>query len=461
MIPGGCDKTSESAVREPAVNRKLVVCVSGAKYTLRSNYTPFLRELCRVARIKLCVLDYPEDYSILGMLDEMLSSKIIESYVVVPAPRRAWKHHRAVKNVCRLFQSEHVDLLIMGADFMPMHRYFIGAARSTKTPIFAIQTEAQTHLLASYVDAIERDGESLEAGSSSTQDNRLSRVTKTLVLGPARLVMFGRILKGLKALSVWSLRILLDYKILPLLFGGRTFNLHRYERDGVIRFATTRVDATIVYRERTRQALRFFVPGMNVHVAEHPLSNNCRCRLDGSVYRKLLVLLGGPWEQYISLEDSAESIEKRWCDAIMQAHSIGDFSEVHVRGHPRERMPYPRMLAERLTNKGLKAQVIDPSSCNIADSLCNYAGLIGVPSGALTEAINSCRRAFVIALDSIEGDIGMPRASEYGDEIVMVPRGTPLKPEYFSRTPINQTSGDGTRVPTVYELITRLAEWGS
>ena len=439
--------------------RKLVVCVPGVKYTIESHFVPFLRKLCRDARIKLCVSDYPEDYLISPVLDKLISSNIIESYSFLPDPKHMWRHHRAVTKACRLFKDEHVDLLICPSDFNPQSRYFISAARLTNTPVLAIESEAQTHLLASYAAVTSEERIAEEAKSDSFIDGRFLRITKILVFGPSRLQMFFRLIAGLKVLSVLAVKNFLNFEILPILLSRQRFNKLKHERDGSVRFVTTRVDAAIVYRELTREALRYFAPSMNVKVAAHPLSENCRCRSNVPVPRILLVLFGGPWSHYISSENPEDSIAERWFDAIKQAQSIGGFSEIHLRPHPRETNSYPHKLAAKLTQHGTNVRVMDPSSCNIASIICDYAGLIAAPSGALTEAVNACRRVFVVALDCIEGEIGMPHPGEYEEDIVVIEKDSPIKQEHFIRTQPDYERGCQEVLPTVYERIIRFAEW--
>ncbi|MBI3317750.1 MAG: hypothetical protein HYZ90_01200, partial [Candidatus Omnitrophica bacterium] len=155
----------------------------------------------------------------------------------------------------------------------------------------------------------------------------------------------------------------------------------------------------------------------------------------GGASKKLLVTLGAPWINSISMINPARSIEDRWTQEIQRAVSAGGFTQVDIRPHPRERDPYPQGLVGRLEGLGISARTIDSSCQALSEILCDYAGLIGAPSGALAEGAVCCQRGFVIGLEGVERGPAIKPVAYYSDQITVRPAGQRWEPEDFLRPP--------------------------
>lgn len=419
--------------------RRQVACVPGSKYTLEAVYLPVCEQLSKFADVHLYVLDFPESYDVSALLDRKRSEGALAAYTMMPSPSRAVRHHRALHHIADALGRQQLDMLILAGDFMPMHRYFIDAARAKRAPIIGLESGAPTKLLASY-----RAENKAGARGPATRANLGSHKASILLKVPRWAV----------ARLEWIRRYVFQYKVLPFFFAGRTFDLESYERSGRILFATVRVDSVIVLSETVRRAMRHFFPEVDVRHAEHPMASRCRCDDLKGRPTKLLVTLGAPWHYYIEHENSAQDIEDRWCHAIFEAQAIGGFSQVAIRPHPRETDPYPRKLVERLGQDGLHAVLLDPKESSLPDIVCDYSGVLGAPSGALAEAATACRRGFVIGLDQIQGSIGDPSAGLYGSEIVEVGVGEDLQRAHF-----RERSGQEGSQRSVLEHLLDLTVW--
>ena len=414
--------------------RKSVVCVAGSKYTLEAVYLPVCDQLSGIADVHLYVLDAQRDYDVSTLLERKHSEGTLASFTLIPSPRHAVRHHRALKRIAQAVSSESLDMLILAGDYMPMHRYFIDVARAKKALVIGLESGAPTQLLASF----QQDTTSVPSVADHSIWSRLS---------------VAKVIRWAAAELEWARRFVVHYKVLPLLFAGRSFGSKPYERNGRILFSTVRVDAVIVLSKAVRSALQHFFPDMDVRLAEHPMASRCRCG-DKQAPRQLLVTLGGPWHYYVEPGNSAEDIENRWFHAICRANEIGEFLQIDIRPHPRESDPHPAKLVERLNSEGLSAALLNPRESSLPDIVCDYAGVLGAPSGALAEAATACRRGFVIGLDQIQGSIGDPSASAYSSRVVDVAIGEELQPTHF-----REMSGIEGAPHSVVEHLFDLGSW--
>lgn len=444
------------AARPPQAAPLRAAFVSGTKYSLRSVWEPVLRDLSAFAATKLYVFDYPEHYPIHATVEALRADGVIESYRMIPDNRHVVRHHWTMRAIGRELRHQALDVVVLSADFMPMHQYVIGAARRRDAVVVALQTEAPTLLLRSYRDA--RRGlagaNGAQAGPRRPLAGRVRGVVSRLVRPASARDTLRRLGGALRARVKTSRHYLTQCKLLPMLLTGKTFHMYPYERSGAITFASRRVDCAIVYSDRVRQALRFFFPEMRVIVARHPQSDNCRCATRAPD-RALLVALGSPWSFYVGEGNSIDDIERRWTEAILRATGLQAFARVTIRPHPREReLHHAERLAKRLRRHGLVVAVADPTAQTLPEIVCDYAGVLGTESGALTEAAESCREAFVVAVEAIQGRRGQKALVEdYSDLVVAVPDASALRAEHFvRRRDVTST------LPSAGEVIRQLVE---
>ncbi len=434
-----------------------LVLVCGNKYSFRSLLVPVLRQVEGSQAVRLLLLDFPESYGILPVLDELQRQGVLRSFQMIPDSHHAsWRHHRALAAAKRSLCELAPDLLVVTEDSAPMFQYLIHPLRRHGVPVVALQTVVPIQLIAAYEKAVGTTP-AAPAGLSPALWTRSGREAFF-----AKMVWsFGRwqrIRGRIRALGLsvkgkvkgWFL-LWLNYRILPLFFLGRFLDPPPPGGRALSEFVSGKVDGAIVYSDKVKEALKLFFPRMNVWVARHPLSDRCRCSL-AAPSSKVLLTFGGPWVNSISLVNSAQEIESRWCRAILEAARVRGFTRVEIRPHPREAGPYPDRLAKRLSLAGIPADVLDCNKATLPEIICEYAGLIGAPSGALTEAAVSCRRAFVVGLEGVERPASAKPARHYSESIRIKPVEAAWREEDFLRP-----SASVLERPTVREILEGLA----
>lgn len=403
--------------------RPEVVLVCGNKYAFRSVYVPVLRQLAPAALVRLILLDFPEEYDLRPVLDQLQADGALASYDLVPVIREPHAHFAAVGRISSALRREPPAALIVDEDSSPMNQLLIRAARAASVRVLGLQKEVPTRLLAAFEAAAGDPLVSLGEAYRRAGATEALRVPRRWLTGwiPARLRR-GRDVR-------------LKYWWLPLRHTGGWLNPSDEELLGITgQAACLRVDATIVYSERIAAALRRFFPGLKIVMAKHPLHENCRCN-GGPRPPRLLITLGAPLRQCVGPENPAESIERRWEEAIAQAVSLNGFTSVDIRPHPRESDRYPFRLAERLAKRGIQARVTDTWSRSLPEVICEYAGVLGAPSGSLGEASIACRTAFVVALEAVERASFTRQVPYYAEGLVIRQDGNALRPEDFRRAP--------------------------
>jgi hypothetical protein len=394
-----------------------------------------LRQLSQIASFQVYILDYPEDYEISPLLQELHDSGVEVAHAIIPSNSHHLRHHWALRAFHSSLTCGTLDMLILDEDFTPWSRYFLDAARSRNATVVGLQKEFPLNFLGAYEHAI---------GSVSPKD-ALTKKLLRLLRQPYRIVA---VLSGRYARLKRSFRIIVNYWLLPRIFLGKGL-----EAPGPLEartgFVSTQVDAAIVYSITLKNALQFFFPRLNVKVAQHPLARNCRCN-GREPKTNLLVTLSGPWSVWSRLGNSPESIERRWRDAILTAMALREFRDVDIRPHPAETEEYPYRLAESLCASGVKARVTDAKTQSIPEIICDYAGVIGGPSNALAEARASCKTGFVICLQDVEDYERSPSMRFVLDGITLKTRFSDLTVDDFSPSPIADEI-----VPTVCDVLTR------
>ena len=401
-----------------------VVVWSGNKYGFHSVYVPALRDLCHIASIHVYLMDYPEDYDLNPLLEELCGSGVLQSYTFVPRHRNQLRHHRALRKVYRSLIRGKLDLIIVDDDSQPVSKTFIQAARTKNIPVLGLQETGSHVLLAAF--------ESAMSASSSPGHSPV----------PSRpgLRRYDKLRKWLR-MSVQRPGF-----VAAVLFQGRSFKYNDYLRV-TAGLPSIQVDATIVYTDRFRKALLHFFPQLNVVVARHPLYQNCRCNGRESK-TALLATLSGPWMHWTNQGNTTESIQEKWCEAILRAVDLKGFEDVHIRPHPGETQRYPYALAERLRERGVRAKVLDAKVQSLPEIICDYAGVISAPSGALAEAAVACKRAFVIGIQKVAVEDFSPSIPYIADDVVFRMRGSDLTEEDFTKLP----PSDAAR-PTVRQAV--------
>jgi len=439
----GLEPTPASPAAASGAVKLNVILFCGSKYSFRSVYVPALRELSAFAVSRVYLLDYPQDYEIESLLEELQASGTISSYTVIPNNRHRLRHHRALGDICRSLPG-NLDLLIVDDVGMPVHKYFVHGTRERQSAVVILHNQVSHLLMAAYESAVSQNigpvrPSPLGNGNESVT-NRLFGLVGKGIQRPHR-VLPAIYHRGRRAF--WSF---VEYRLLPSLYLNWAFLV-----SGAFgKISSTCADGIITYSEKVKQALQYFSPKANVIVAQHPLAGSCRCNgLEPKT--GLLVALSGPWSHWIKPGNPAESIEDRWCQAVLKAVTLKGFPQIDIRPHPREPAIYPSRLAARLCELGVNARVVDSTRQTLPETICNYAGVIGAPSSLLAEAVVSCDTAFVIGLQDVELENYSPSIQSISDSVVSKRRGVDLTEDDFTRMPLP----DDGRV-TVCDALRRL-----
>ncbi|MCG3204415.1 MAG: hypothetical protein KCHDKBKB_01130 [Elusimicrobia bacterium] len=406
--------------------KKRAVFVCGNKYGFRSAYLPLIEQVSEYFTSFLILLDYPEGYEISNTLKTLEDKGILSGFSLVPDSKYIVRHHLAMGRLLRSLSQGKMDLLIVDVDFMPMHRYLIGLARRQNAPVMAVQKETPTQLLVEY------------------QKTNTTKTVAPFSFNKNKLPLYLRFRNRGRAV----VRRTLNHYFFPGLLTGHFFPMHAYEKSGKVLFATDRVDKIVVYEPRTYEALQVLFPHVPVVLAHHPRMGHCRC---GEVKEKkgLLVILGGPWSYYVSETNSERDILNRWVDFISQVVTYHPNLAIHIRPHPRETKPYVEQIVQELRKRKLQAFVLEAQRNSVLDIVCDFNGVIGAPSGALSEATIGCDKAFVIGVKGVERiNDSEPEVGEYSDAIQKVQWGEPLSEELFVRQATTNSS-----LPLISEIL--------
>lgn len=395
-----------------------VVC--GSKYAFRAVYRPLVEALSRHADLSLMLLDFPEEYDLGSLLGDLEASGALRRWSLLPPVRQPWRHHAAAAAASRRLLRDGLDALVVDTDFLPMAQYAIQAARRAGAPVLAVPKVVSTRLIAAH-----------EMALASRQPLGLTAAYTAAVAAsrPSTSAPVSRWRPGAALKQRWDRA--LQYDLLPRLWTGRAFRLEDHERRGVNQYVSGRVDAALTFVTREHDALAHFFPTLRLVRSRHPLAANCRCA-DAPGTAHLLVAIGGPWRIHVGNGTPADAITARWIEAIVHAAAAGGFTEVHLRPHPRETLDAPARIVEGLIARGLTARLLEARSQSVAEIICDYAGLIGAPSGVLTEAAAACRRAFVIGLQAVEPEELTRQVHQYADGVICRRSAEDLRPGDFA-----------------------------
>jgi len=405
-----------------AARRPRIVVVCGSKYSFRSVYLPMVRALARSASVTLLLLDFPKEYEIHPLLRTLHHEGVLTEWTIVPPERPLWRHHAQAVAFARAIEADRLDAVVVDLDLLPMHQYVIRAARRHSCPVIGVPKVVSTRLIVAHEEVV---AAGVPLDLAVAYDRAVSRS------GPGYSNPGGPLWRRRLAIAESEWIRTLNYMVMPLLFTGRPCTLESYERRGVNQFVSTRVDAAVTFTRLEHEALAHFFPLLKLIRARHPLAANCRCT-GSAVSRRVLIALGGPWRIYAGRGFDLDSIQDRWVDNIAMAAALGGFAEIDIRPHPREASDVSERIATGLRGRGLRARVLEATQQSLADVICDYAGIIGAPSGILTEAAEACGRAFVIGLQSIEPKARIRLVHHYTDHIVARRDASELRPEDFS-----------------------------
>lgn len=160
-------------------------------------------------------------------------------------------------------------------------------------------------------------------------------------------------------------------------------------------FASGLSDFTVCYDPLEIEALRATIPKIqNIQLLQHPSANICRCNGEKEQGR-LLVL----FSNHLDYELSGEKF-RRWISAINQIIRATKIKEVHLRLHPRTAsgLNWPKRIKEACHLSSDQVKIVHGMKTPLAESVCDYTGVLGTPSASLRVARFSCPHLFVLGM---------------------------------------------------------------
>jgi hypothetical protein len=339
--------------------------------------------------IDLILSDYYYTEHLSGLIKQLIEEKKINSYYLLGlhnSKSSSYSRHKQVVSIIRSLSRNKIDLFLSGGDFEWPQRYLIDFVKSQNGLVAVLWTGTMWRLLREYLKNRGKENRCGLAGPSA---------------GFTTVKKIRSFLGKLKRIDkkFYSLR---DYYLLPFLLSGRAFRRNKYDN---FAFSSGRADAVICYDPLEVEALLTLVPVIKrVYLSKHPLEGLCRCKINSSSApaRKILVTPSGGLGEELS-EDKL----KRWLKMITLAAGLSGIPEVDLRFHPRtsKQLSWPGKLTEGVEKQGIKVNRVEALDVPLADTICDYAGIIGGPSGSLRAARAVCKRAFVLGIPNL-GDSG-------------------------------------------------------
>jgi hypothetical protein len=366
-----------------------ILMYSGNGYCFEEVYLPLIEINHDKWSIDLLISEYYLTERIQKLLKYLLSSKKINSYQVVPQMKPTVNFYYFIKSLQRNYTKQY-NILLMGSDYYPIDRYLIDLVRFfKKCRVVIINTSTLWRL--HHELQIERS--TISKGDHQVKIKFFRKIQAIGCIG----VLFA-ILKRLDNVFKKSIRFcinLFNYYLFPLLLVNKAFLSCKYDK---YVFAGGRGDAVILFDEGDAKVFKNYIPdAKNVVIARHPLSdydNPYKVILDSKT-KKILITFA----QNLDDEMSPDNIEK-WIIAINHVAKLKNIQEIHLRCHPRTSkfVQWTSKISNKLNQLGYTTLLIDPSEISFLNSLSNYCGVLGAPSGSLIVARASSNELFVACL---------------------------------------------------------------
>ncbi len=352
----------------------LIYCGNG--YSFDEIFNPLVESNYMKWDIDLILADYYLSKSANKKIKKLLDTSIINKYSVIPELSNSIGLFFSLKEYLRPFSGPY-SIFITGSDSSILDRIIIDHVRQKNLcKVVIIQTGTIWRVLECYLNLSQTVTNKGKHKNSNTAFKYnyiffiLSKIWRNkLYVSRAILGLFEK----------YYNHLLLRY-IFPLFTYKKTYRLGVYDKYS---FSSGRADIVILFDNMSAKALKKCVPIVNnVFVARHPLSYFPKV-LNDMKNRRLLVCFA----QNLNDELSDENF-KSWISIITQVVKLSDMSEIHIRCHPRTsvNLKWPKNIILELKKKGNFVLSIDPLSTNLVNSIPEYSGVIGAPSGSLIVA---------------------------------------------------------------------------
>jgi hypothetical protein len=190
--------------------------------------------------------------------------------------------------------------------------------------------------------------------------------------------------------------LLKNHYVLPFLVSSKIYPPS--SRDKYC-FVAGYVPCTVLtYDEMTLSAVKMLSPKTEkIILAKHPIFGKCKTKNTSGSFKnnKMLVLFSGN----VADEPNDKKID-RWINTISKALDFASISQVDIRLHPRTlaSLNWPKTIMREIESKGHKVSLVDSLKVPLVDTLCDYSGIVGAPSGALIVARAMVRDVFIVCL---------------------------------------------------------------
>jgi hypothetical protein len=105
-----------------------------------------------------------------------------------------------------------------------------------------------------------------------------------------------------------------------------------------------------------------------------------------------------------------------------------------------------RLEVAVLERSGVRVRLTSPRGERVSRLACDYAAVLGPPSGALTEAAASCRRVPVLCVEGMQGPRAEAPVEGFSSNIARVAPDEPLQARHFQRSTSASPSAGTVRV---------------
>jgi hypothetical protein len=381
--------SSENNKASGAAPEILIYCGNG--FVFEEMFRRIIRDMGAACKISLLLNEFYIAGHTLELINKMVSEKLIASYQFVPDlndKKSAFLYHKKVNSVIRSLNTKKIDMLISLSECYPLERYLIKLVKS-QGGITVIPWSGTLWIMLNEYRRM--------AGISA--EAKPQALIKRIIDKPAAILIKKVISRSKKlgSLAVTKIEVFKNHYLFPFIFKRCFFPVSKYDK---FLISAGRVDAVIFYDDLEVDALRRVVPPVkNIYISKHPAAGLCRCQDNNVPKTKLLAAFAGNLRSELPEEKL-----QRWGSVIKQAVNLKGIKEGDIRVHPctSKDVRWPHRLSDMLKLEGCKVKIIDSMQVSLVNTVCDYAGIIGAPSGSLRVARAVCKNLFIVGIANMQ-----------------------------------------------------------
>ena len=367
-----------------------VLIHSSNGYAFEEYFLPLILSQNKKWDIDLIISDFYLSKKTLNKIDYLKTNQFINRYDILPIVNCLSLNF--YKKISEILNSDYsiYHTILLSTDFMPADLYFIN---HPTLPSNSVTIVVATGTLWRYLSVYQKSAlntVNLLCISDFKLFTRLIQKAKKEPLLNLFKIIFNILYKKISIISFY----LYHHLICPLFLINNIFSSNEYDKYACY---SGRADGLIVFDEQTLKAVQYVID-KNIYIANHPLKgfyNPFSSNNNNNNLRMLLVC----FSQNL-VEELNQSLAIRWLDIIHKTASLCNADEIHLRCHPRtsKNVKWPFFLKSKLAHQGYNCLIVDSNDQSLIDSLNNYCGVIGSPSGSLIAASAYRDDMFVVSV---------------------------------------------------------------